>query len=75
MLDAHLQRFYAVLRQCTDGGLRHLAASHGRLEWPQRGVYFFFEDGELRIDGSNWLSGFALPARLWLDVPVQQRLQ
>ena len=52
MLDAHLQRFYAVLRQCSDGGLRHLAACHGRLEWPQRGVYFFFEDGEDRSDRS-----------------------
>jgi hypothetical protein len=49
---ADLQRFYAVLSRRSDGGLCHLAPCNGRLEWPPRGVYFFFEDGELRTDGS-----------------------
>ncbi len=51
MLKDDLQRFYAALYQCS-GVRRHLATCHGRLDWPQRGVYFFFEDGEVRSDGS-----------------------
>ncbi len=51
MLEDDLQRFYAALSQ-SSGGLRRLATCHGRLEWPPRGVYFFFEDGEVRSDGS-----------------------
>lgn len=30
------------------GGCRRLAECDGRMDWPQRGVYFFFEPGELR---------------------------
>ncbi|AML53485.1 hypothetical protein RC74_01935 [Falsihalocynthiibacter arcticus] len=30
------------------GGKRTLAQCHGRLPWPERGVYFFFEAGEER---------------------------
>ena len=33
------------------GGKRVLAQCDGRMDWPRRGVYFFFEDGELREDG------------------------
>lgn len=32
------------------GGARTLAACSGRLDWPQRGVYFFREPGECRSD-------------------------
>jgi hypothetical protein len=50
---AELHRFYALLaeleRRC--GGKRRLAECHGRMGWPRRGVYFFFEDGEIREDG------------------------
>lgn len=45
-----LQRFYdllAVLEVCL-GGCRSLAACRGHMNWPQRGVYFFFEGGEQR---------------------------
>ena len=41
-------RFYnllAPIRDCTDG-YRTLATCDGRMSWPRRGVYFFFEDGE-----------------------------
>lgn len=45
-----LGTFYRLLseleRRC--GGKRRLADCSGRLPWPQRGVYFFFEDGEHR---------------------------
>ena len=48
-----VDRFYALLAELEDrcGGKRLLAECHGRMGWPQRGVYFFFEDGELRDDG------------------------
>ena len=33
------------------GGERLLASSAGRMPWPNRGVYFFFEPGEVRSNG------------------------
>ncbi len=43
-------RFYKILARIENrvGGCRILAECDGRLEWPQRGVYFFFEPGEQR---------------------------
>lgn len=51
----HLKHFYDLLETLADktGGPRLLADCDGRLEWPQRGVYFFMEDGELRSDSGN----------------------
>ncbi len=48
--DTH--RFYALLSRISErtGGYRHLATCDGRMEWPRRGVYFFFEAGEPRSD-------------------------
>jgi hypothetical protein len=48
-----VDRFYALLAELEGrrGGKRLLAECHGRMGWPQRGLYFFFEDGELRDDG------------------------
>ena len=45
-----LSRFYAILATLEHrlGGKRLLAACDGRMHWPQRGVYFFFEPGEIR---------------------------
>lgn len=50
---AELDRFYLLLAQVEmwNGGKRRLATCHGGTGWPQRGIYFFFEDGELREDG------------------------
>ena len=48
-----LDNFYQlldVLRQSC-GGHRLLRDCHGKSGWPERGVYFFFEDGEFREDG------------------------
>jgi len=50
-----LNKFYAILdglRQRVGGSrvLRDCTASSG---WPERGVYFFFENGERREDGST----------------------
>lgn len=45
-----LDRFYELLNELEDriGGTRTLETAGGRMNWPQRGVYFFFELGETR---------------------------
>ena len=52
-----LRRFYASLerleQQC--GERRFLSPCDGRMEWPQRGVYFFMENGEKRTDTGKGL--------------------
>jgi len=52
---ADLVRFYETLRalENTIGSPRKLADCSGRMGWPKRGVYFFFEDGESRSDSGN----------------------
>lgn len=37
------------------GGARTLKTAHGRMKWPQRGVYFFFEPGEFRSTSGEGL--------------------
>ena len=46
----HLRRFYAILDSLEQilGGPRRLSDCSGHLAWPERGVYFFREDGEIR---------------------------
>jgi hypothetical protein len=48
----HLVRFYSILDQLETkiGGARKLSECSGRMAWPDRGVYFFREAGERRID-------------------------
>ena len=43
-------KFYYLLDEleAAHGGKFVLAHCNGRMDWPQRGVYFFFEDRELR---------------------------
>lgn len=47
-----IERFYCLLDDLERaiGGARTLAECDGRMEWPQRGVYFFQEAGEERSD-------------------------
>ena len=47
-----IARFYGLLHQLElrCGGSRLLSECDGRMGWPQRGVYFFFEPGEHRTD-------------------------
>ena len=54
---ADLRRFYALLDELArrTGGPRTLAACSGRMEWPQRGVYFFMESGEGRRESGEGL--------------------
>jgi hypothetical protein len=46
----HVQRFYEILDKLerSVGGKRTLETADGGMNWPQRGVYFFFESGEVR---------------------------
>lgn len=55
-LDA-LRRFYAALDRLAArlGGPSKLAEAHGRQAWPARGVYFFFETGEVRTASGSGL--------------------
>lgn len=48
-----LNVFYGSLQELTAriGGCRYLRDCTGKSGWPQRGIYFFFEDGEFRADG------------------------
>lgn len=50
-----LIRFYELLQSLEQrlGGFRHLAQCSGRQGWPARGVYFFFEPGEIRSDSGQ----------------------
>lgn len=52
---AALDDFYALLAELEEkvGGKRTLESCKGRMDWPQRGVYFFFEEGEYREDGTT----------------------
>jgi hypothetical protein len=51
-MHADLIRFYEALGSLEGhlGGKRTLAGCDGRMSWPARGVYFFFEPGEVRSD-------------------------
>lgn len=50
-----IDALYALLDDLATriGGHRRLADCHGRMLWPQRGVYFFFESGEHRDTDSS----------------------
>jgi len=52
-----LQRFYQLLDRLaiTSGGPRTLGVADGRLIWPERGVYFFFEPNEHRSGSGTGL--------------------
>jgi hypothetical protein len=54
---ADLARFYDVLAALEKklGGKHRLADCDGRIGWPSRGVYFFFETGEVRSDTGDGL--------------------
>jgi len=51
---ADTDHFYLLLDELAQrvGGSRLLRDCTGAGDWPRHGVYFFFEDGEIRADGS-----------------------
>ncbi len=50
-----LRRFYEVFDRLgkKTGERQQLSLCHGRMPWPNRGAYFFFEHGELRSDSGS----------------------
>jgi hypothetical protein len=52
-----IRRLYEILDRLEDGvgGKRTLEDAHGRMNWPRRGVYFFFEPGEVRTTSGTGL--------------------
>jgi hypothetical protein len=52
-----LVRFYEILAALEKrlGGKRRLAECDGRMDWPERGVYFFFEPAEFRSNTGEGL--------------------
>jgi len=54
---ADTRRFYELLASLEHrvGGPRRLAECTGRMDWPQRGLYFFFEAGEQRSGSGEGL--------------------
>lgn len=53
----NVQRFYEILEGLENsvGGKRTLGRANGHMDWPQRGVYFFFEPGEERTTSGTGL--------------------
>lgn len=50
----HLVHFYELLSSLQqESGIRYLRDCNGRMAWPERGVYFFFEAGEQRSDSGS----------------------
>jgi hypothetical protein len=53
--NKHLEEFYELLKNLEQflGGKRLFKNCDGKLNWPERGVYFFFEPGEFRTHHPN----------------------
>jgi len=53
---ARINRFYEILVDLEDrlGGCKRLSECSGKMNWPRRGVYFFFEHGEKRSHGPGF---------------------
>lgn len=51
----HLNKFYAILRNLENvlGGKRTLAECNGRMKWPEKGIYFFFDPNEYRSQSTE----------------------
>lgn len=52
-----IKNFYQLMDQLEKqiGGTRTLDTADGRMPWPKRGVYFFFESGEIRSTSGTGL--------------------
>lgn len=49
-----LNRFYDILQELeSKTGTRILAISDNHMDWPQQGVFFFFQPGEFRANGEQ----------------------
>lgn len=50
-----LDEFYFIIEDLKNlhGGYKYLSNCNGKMGWPQKGVYFFFEPGELRKNSTT----------------------
>ncbi len=50
-----LDEFYSLMEDLKErqGGYRYLSDCSGGMDWPEKGVYFFFEPGEMRKGGNT----------------------
>jgi hypothetical protein len=74
-----LKRFYALLDELEGhlNGKRTLADCNGRMHWPSRGVYFFFEPGEARSDSGNGMRVVRVGTHLYISYayePAKDRI-
>lgn len=55
LASSDLDRFYTAMRKLSSlpGQGLALGECHGRMNWPDRGVYFFVEPGEVRRDAKE----------------------
>ena len=53
--QAHLDQFYRLLTDLAGTSMARagFTACTGRDDWPRQGVYFFFEDGETRVENGT----------------------
>lgn len=75
--EALVNEFYKKLRDLNEvcGGKRKLKNCDGRMDWPNRGIYFFFEKNEFRKNGKelrvNRIGTHTIKegskAKLWID--------
>ena len=54
---AHLEQFYEIMEALETklGGKKSLVNCTGGMDWPERGVYFFFQNSEHRKDSGHGL--------------------
>ena len=52
---SHINEFYRLLAELEEGleGKRVLGECTGQMDWPERGIYFLFEPGEMRTFDPN----------------------
>lgn len=61
-----LDRFYKILHRRTCAcEPRTFDECHGRMIWPKHGIYFIYENGELRMDGSHRVVRVGIASVLW----------
>lgn len=53
--ESDVRRLYDLLERLKErlGGFHTLQECNGKMKWPKRGVYFFFEPGEVCSDGTG----------------------